>query len=253
MGSVSPTAAAGPVPEPEMTHTPAGPASHPHRSYRYYDLVMAAFVTVLLCANLIGAAKVAQVSGFTFGAGVLFFPISYVFGDVLTEVYGYARARKVVWAGFGALAFASFMSWATLAFPPAPGWPHQAAYETVFGGTPRIVLASLVAYFCGEFCNSYVLAKMKLATGGRLLWSRTIGSTIVGEAVDSAVFYPLAFLGAWETGLVVRVMVSNYFLKVLWEVVMTPFTYRIVNFLKRVESEDYFDRRTDFTPFSLET
>ena len=236
-----------------MTHTPAGPAPHPHRSYRYYDLVMAAFVTVLLCANLIGAAKVAQVGGLTFGAGVLFFPISYVFGDVLTEVYGYARARKVVWAGFGALAFASFMSWATLAFPPAPGWPHQAAYETVFGGTPRIVLASLVAYFCGEFCNSYVLAKMKLRTGGRLLWSRTIGSTIVGEAVDSAVFYPLAFLGAWESDLVVRVMVSNYLLKVVWEVVMTPFTYRIVNFLKRAESEDYFDRTTDFTPFSLRT
>ena len=248
-----------------MTHTPAGPASDAHRGYRYYDLVMAAFVTVLVCANVIGAAKVAQVGGFTFGAGVLFFPrftfgagvlffpISYVFGDVLTEVYGYARARKVVWAGFGALAFASFMSWATLAFPPAPGWPHQAAYETVFGGTPRIVLASLVAYFCGEFCNSYVLAKMKLRTGGRLLWSRTIGSTIVGEAVDSAVFYPLAFLGAWESDLVVRVMVSNYLLKVVWEVVMTPFTYRIVSFLKRAESEDYFDRTTDFTPFSLQT
>jgi len=235
-----------------MNH-PAAPAPHPARSYRYYDLVMAAFVTVLVCANVIGAAKVAQVGGFTFGAGVLFFPISYVFGDILTEVYGYARARKVVWAGFGALAFASFMSWATLAFPPAPGWPHQAAYETVFGGTPRIVLASLVAYFGGEFCNSFVLAKMKLATAGRLLWSRTIGSTIVGEAVDSAVFYPLAFLGAWDADLVVRVMVSNYILKVAWEVAMTPFTYRIVNFLKRAESEDYFDRSTDFTPFSLET
>jgi uncharacterized integral membrane protein (TIGR00697 family) len=235
-----------------MSATPAG-STHPPRTYRYYDLVMAAFVTVLVCANVIGAAKVAQIGGFTFGAGVLFFPISYVFGDILTEVYGYARARKVVWAGFGALAFASFMSWATLAFPPAPGWPHQAAYETVFGGTPRIVLASLIAYFAGEFCNSYVLAKMKLVTSGRLLWSRTIGSTIVGEAVDSAVFYPLAFLGAWETDLVVRVMLSNYLLKVLWEVVMTPFTYRIVNFLKRAESEDYFDRRTNFTPFSLET
>ena len=235
-----------------MTATPDAPA-HPPRTYRYYDLVMAAFVTVLVCANVIGAAKVAQVGGFTFGAGVLFFPISYVFGDILTEVYGYARARRVVWAGFGALAFASFMSWATLAFPPAPGWPHQAAYETVFGGTHRIVLASLVAYFCGELCNSYVLAKMKLVTSGRLLWSRTIGSTIVGEAVDSAVFYPLAFLGAWETDLVVRVMFSNYLLKVLWEVAMTPFTYRIVNFLKRAESEDYFDRGTDFTPFSLKT
>jgi len=223
------------------------------RQYRYYDLVMAAFVTVLLCANVIGAAKVARIGDFTFGAGVLFFPISYVFGDVLTEVYGYARARKVVWAGFGALAFASFMSWAVLAFPPAPGWPHQAAYETVFGGTPRIVLASLVAYFCGEFCNSYVLAKMKLRTSGKLLWTRTIGSTIVGEAVDSAVFYPLAFLGAWENQLVLQVMLTNYALKVVWEVVMTPVTYRVVNFLKRAEHEDYFDRTTDFTPFSLKT
>ncbi len=227
--------------------------SPPPRIYRYYDLVMAAFVTVLLCSNLIGAAKVAQLGGFTFGAGVLFFPISYVFGDVLTEVYGYARARKVVWAGFSALAFASFMSWAVLAFPPAKGWPHQAAYETVFGGTPRIVLASLIAYFCGEFCNSFVLAKMKLVTDGRLLWTRTIGSTIAGEAVDSVIFYPLAFLGVWPTSQVLQVMLSNYVLKVGWEALMTPFTYRIVNFLKRAESEDYFDRTTNFTPFSLQT
>ena len=226
-----------------------------HRLYRYYDLVMAAFVTVLICANVIGAAKRCQIGGFTFSAGVLFFPISYIFGDVLTEVYGYSRARKVVWAGFGALAFASFMSWAILQFPPAPDWPHQAAYETVFGGTPRIVLASLVAYFSGEFCNSYVLAKMKLVTGGRLLWTRTIGSTIVGEAVDSLIFYPLAFLGAlgWSTEQMLAVLMGNYLLKVGWEVVMTPFTYRVVNFLKRAESEDYFDRDTNFTPFSLET
>ena len=224
----------------------------PRRSYRYYDLVMAAFVTVLLCADVIGAAKVARVWGLTFGAGVLFFPISYLFGDVLTEVYGYARARRVVWAGFAALGFASFMSWAILAFPPAPGWPHQAAYQTVFGATPRIVAASLTAYFCGEFCNSYVLAKMKLRTEGRWLWSRTIGSTIVGEAVDSAVFYPVAFLGVWSQALVVKVMLSNYVIKVLWEAVMTPFTYQVVNFLKRAEHEDYFDRETDFTPFSLE-
>jgi hypothetical protein len=214
---------------------------------------MAAFVTVLLCANVIGAAKVAEIGGFVFGAGVLFFPISYVFGDILTEVYGYARARKVVWAGFAALAFASFMSWAILAFPPARGWPHQDAYEVVFGSTPRIVLASLIAYFSGEFCNSYVLARMKVSTGGRALWGRTIGSTIVGEAVDSAIFYPVAFLFVWETDLVWRVMVSNYLLKVLWETVMTPFTYRIVNFLKRAENEDYFDRDTNFTPFSLQT
>jgi uncharacterized integral membrane protein (TIGR00697 family) len=224
----------------------------PRRSFRYYDLVMAAFVTVLLCANVIGAGKVAQIGPLTFGAGVLFFPISYLFGDVLTEVYGYARARKVVWAGFGALAFASLMSWVVLAFPPAPSWHDQAAYETVLGATPRIAAASLIAYFCGEFCNSYVLAKMKVRTEGHLLWTRTIGSTIVGEAVDSAVFYPLAFLGVWQTGDVARVMLSNYAIKVLWEALMTPVTYRIVNGLKRAEREDYFDRDTDFTPFSLQ-
>jgi queuosine precursor transporter len=233
--------------------TPHDPSPRPTRTYRYYDLVMAAFVTVLLCANLIGASKVATLFGFTFGAGVLFFPISYVFGDILTEVYGYARARKVVWAGFGAMIFASFMSAVILAFPPAEGWPHQAAFETVFGGTWRIVGASLVAYFSGEFCNSFVLAKLKLRTEGRFLWLRTIGSTIVGEAVDSAIFYPLAFLGIWSSDLVLKVMLTNYVLKVLWEVFMTPFTYGIVNFLKRAEHEDYFDRNTDFTPFSLRT
>jgi uncharacterized integral membrane protein (TIGR00697 family) len=229
------------------------PDAPPRRTYKYYEFVMAAFVTVLLCANVIGAAKVAQFGSFKFGAGVLFFPISYVFGDILTEVYGYARARRVVWSGFTALIFASIMSAAILAFPPAEGWPHQAAYETVFGSTPRIVLASLVAYCCGEFCNSYVLAKMKLWSQGRMLWSRTIGSTIVGEAVDSLIFYPLAFLGVWSPELVLSVMGANYLLKVGWEVVMTPFTYRIVNFLKRAESEDYFDRNTNFTPFSLQT
>ena len=223
----------------------------PRRTYRYYDLVMASFVTVLLCANLIGASKIATLFGFTFGAGVLFFPISYVFGDVLTEVYGYARARKVVWAGFGALLFASLMSAIVLAFPPAPGWPNQAAFETVFGGTPRIAMASLVAYFAGEFTNSFVLAKMKIASEGRHLWARTIGSTIAGEAVDSAIFYPLAFLGVWSGAQVVAVMISNYAIKVAWEAVMTPFTYRIVGFLKRAENEDYYDRGTNFTPFSV--
>jgi uncharacterized integral membrane protein (TIGR00697 family) len=227
------------------------------RSYRYYDLVMAAFVTVLLCGNLIGAAKACRVSllgwDYTFTAGVLFFPISYIFGDVLTEVYGYARARKVVWAGFSALIFAAFMSFVVVRFPPAPGWEGQAAIESVFGSTWRIVAASLVAYFCGEFCNSYVLAKLKLRTEGRLLWLRTIGSTLVGEGVDSLIFYPLAFLGVWPRELVLQVMLGNYLAKVTWEVVNTPITYRIVNFLKRAEHEDYFDRDTDFTPFSLET
>src|SRR5688572_19263974 len=227
------------------------PLPAPRRAYRYYDLVMAAFVTVLLCANVIGASKVATLFGYTFGAGVLFFPISYVFGDILTEVYGYARARRVVWAGFGSLVFASLMSSIVLAIPPAPGWPHQAAFETVLGGTPRIALASLVAYFAGELTNSFVLAKMKIASEGRYLFARTIGSTIAGEAVDSLIFYPLAFLGVWTTSQVMAVMVANYLIKVGWEAVMTPFTYRIVAFLKRTEGEDYYDRDTDFTPFSL--
>jgi len=227
--------------------------SRPARRYRYYDLVMAAFVTVLLCSNLIGAAKVATLWGFSFGAGVLFFPISYIFGDVLTEVYGYARTRRAVWAGFGALFFATFMSWVVLAFEPAPGWQGQQALEAVFRQTPRIVLGSLVAYWAGEFCNSYVMAKMKIGSSGRLLWMRTIGSTVVGQAVDSLIFYPVAFLGVWADELVLRVMLANYVLKVGWEAAVTPFTYLAVNFLKRAEGEDFYDRDTDFTPFSLET
>ena len=227
--------------------------SHAHRRlFKYYDLVMALFVTILLCSNVIGAAKVCTVWGFTFGAGVLFFPISYIFNDVLTEVYGYARARKVVWAGFGAIIFASFMSWVVVTLPPAIGWNDQRAYEAVFGQTPRIVFASLTAFFAGEFANSYVLAKMKILTSGKHLWSRTIGSTIVGEGVDSLVFYPLAFLGVWEQKLVVTVMISNYIIKVLWEAVVTPVTYQVVGFLKRAEQEDYYDFETDFTPFSIE-
>lgn len=223
------------------------------KTFRYYDLIMAAFVTILLCSNLIGASKVCTVGGFTFGAGVLFFPISYIFGDILTEVYGYGRSRKVVWAGFGAMIFASFMCWFVLSLPPAQGWPHQGAYEAVFGGTWRIVAASLAAYFVGEFANSYVLAKMKIFTRGKHLWTRTVGSTIAGEAVDSAIFYPLAFLGLWPTSLVIQVMLTNYALKVGWEVVMTPVTYKIVGFLKRKENEDYYDYDTNFSPFSLET
>ncbi len=228
-------------------------ATRAPRAYRYYEFVMAAFVTVLLCANLIGASKQATLFDYRFGAGVLFFPISYIFGDILTEVYGYARARRVVWAGFTAQIFAAIMSATILAFPPAEGWPHQAAFETVFGGTPRIVAASLLAYFCGEFCNSLVLAKLKILTSGRLLLMRTIGSTIAGELVDSLVFYPLAFYGVWTADQVLEVLFTNYALKVAWEAAMTPFTYRIVNFLKRVENEDYYDRDTNFTPFSLAT
>jgi len=230
------------------------------RSYRYYEFVMAAFVTVLICSNLIGPAKIAQldlpvIGTFVMGAGALFFPISYVFGDILTEVYGYARARRVIWAGFAGLGFASFMAAIVVALPPAPFWHHQDAYEVAFGSTWRIVAASMVAYFCGEFVNSYVLARMKILTAGKWLWSRTIGSTIFGEAVDSALFYPLAFYGS---GIIPDeklplVMLAQFAIKVGVEVVFTPVTYRIVGWLKRAENEDHYDRTTNFNPFSLKT
>ena len=222
------------------------------KRFKYYDLIMAAFVTILLCSNIIGDEKVVNVWGFSFGAGILFFPISYFFNDILTEVYGYARSRKVVWAGFAALGFASFMAWVVVALPPAAGWVHQEAYVIVFGQTPRIVIASLLAFFSGEFINSYVLAKMKIFTTGKFLWMRTIGSTIAGEAMDSIIFYPIAFYGFWPNSLLITVMLTNYVLKVTWEVVATPLTYKVVGFLKRKEHEDYYDRDTNFTPFSIE-
>ncbi len=233
--------------------------SHPpRREYKYYEFVLAAFVTILICSNLIGPAKIAQldfplIGTATFGAGVLFFPISYVFGDVLTEVYGYARSRRVIWCGFAGLAFASFMSYVVVSLPPAPFWKNQAAYEIAFGLTWRIALASMIAYFCGEFVNSYILAKMKIMTSGRWLWTRTIGSTIFGEGVDSALFYPLAFYG---TGIIpddklASVMVAQFIAKVSVEVLFTPLTYAVVGWLKRAEHEDFYDRDTRFTPFTL--
>jgi hypothetical protein len=229
--------------------------THVHRTYKYYDLVMAAFVTVLLCSGIIGVQKVSTIGGFEFGTAILFFPLSYVFGDVLTEVYGYARSRRVIWAGFAAMFFAAFMSWVVVKMPAAPGWKGQQAYEMIFGNTPRIVLASLVAFWAGEFANSFVLAKMKIRTGGRHLWTRTIGSTIVGEGVDSLIFYPLAFFNSsiMTNEQAVKVMIGNYLLKVGWEMIITPITYQIVNFLKRAEQEDYYDRDTNFNPFTLET
>jgi queuosine precursor transporter len=231
------------------------------RSYRYYDLVMAAFVTVLLCSNFIGAAKqttvaVPLIGTVTFSAGVLFFPISYIFGDILTEVYGYGRDRRVVWAGFGALAFASFMAWVVVSLPPASSEfmrTYQTHLEGVFGNSWRIALGSMVAFWCGSFANAYVLAKMKVWMNGRRLWTRTIGSTLVGELVDSALFYFIAFYGIWATGDLVKIAIAQYLLKTGWEIVMTPVTYRVVGFLKRVENEDYYDRNTNFTPFSLKT
>lgn len=217
--------------------------------FRSFDVVMAAFVAILLLSNVIGAAKVATLGGWEFGAGILFFPLGYVIGDVLTEVYGYARARRCIWVGFSALLFMAFMSWVVVSLPPAPGWTGQAAYESVFGQVPRIVLASIVAFWAGEFVNSYVLARMKIWTQGKHLWSRTIGSTVFGQGVDSLIFYPLAFWGVWETQQVLTVMVTNWLLKVTWEAVLTPVTYVVVNTLKRHEGVDLFDEGTDFTPF----
>ena len=228
-------------------------SEHQPRQFKYYDLIMALFVTVLLSANLIGPAKIWSIGGYSFGAGILFFPISYLFGDILTEVYGYARARKVVWAGFGALVFASLMSWVVLALPPADGWNGQEAHEAVFGTTPRIVFASISAYWIGEFSNSFILAKMKIWTKGKWLFTRTIGSTIVGTFIDSLIFYPVAFYGIWSNEQVISVMFGNYVLKVLWETFATPITYKIIAFLKKHEQQDYYDYKTNFTPFSLET
>ncbi len=223
------------------------------RHFRYYDFVMAAFVAVLLLSNVIGAAKPAalDIGGeqWVFGAGILFFPLGYVIGDVLTEVYGYARARRVIWAGFVGLIFMAFMSWVVVALPPASGWDGQAAYEAVFGQVWRIVAASIAAFWVGEFVNSYVMARMKIWTAGKHLWTRTIGSTVVGQGVDSLIFYPLAFLGVWTNEQVITVMITNWLLKVGWEVALTPVTYLVVGWLKNKEGVDIFDEDTDFSPF----
>ncbi|MET0137233.1 MAG: queuosine precursor transporter [Sphingobium sp.] len=237
---------------------------------RYYDFALAAFVTILLLSNLIGAAKLSVVNGFVFGSGILFFPIGYVLGDVLTEVYGYGRARRCVWAGFFAMLFMAMMSAIVVAMPAFAGWSCaasdaapfaaavkasnpgavcQATYESVFGNTWRIVGASIVAFWAGEFVNSYVLARMKVWTKGKALWARTIGSTIFGEGVDSLIFYPLAFLGIWSTAQVLTVLVTNWALKVGWEVVLTPVTYMVVGWLKKREGLDIYDETTNFSPF----
>ncbi|MBY0302653.1 MULTISPECIES: queuosine precursor transporter [Sphingomonas] len=227
-----------------------------HGRFRYFDLVMAAFVAILLLSNVLGAGKVAQVvlpgiGPWPFGAGILFFPVSYIIGDVLTEVYGYAHARRVIWVGFAATVFMAVMAWVVVALPPAPDWTNQAAYETIFGQVPRIVFASMCAFWAGEFVNSYVLARMKVLTEGRHLWMRTIGSTVAGQAVDSLIFYPLAFWGAegWTHALVIQVLYTQWALKVGWEVLLTPLTYAVIGALKKAEGVNVFDRATNFTPF----
>jgi uncharacterized integral membrane protein (TIGR00697 family) len=233
-----------------------GHAGAVHR-FRYFDFIMAAFVAILLLSNLIGASKPSFVplpggGIWPFGAGVLFFPLSYVIGDVLTEVYGYAHARRVIWTGCVALVFMAFMAWAVVSLPPAPGWPGQDAYQFVFGNTWRIVAASMLAFWAGEFANSFVLAKMKLWTGGRHLWTRTIGSTVVGQGLDSLIFYPLAFYGlaGWPVDQLFQVALSQWLIKTSWEALLTPVTYLVVNFLKRREGVEVYDSDTDFSPFA---
>ena len=234
--------------------------------FKHYDRVMAAFVAILLLSNIIGAAKLTAITlpfwpdgwwpapegTFIYGAGILFFPVSYIIGDVLTEVYGYARARRVIWTGFAALLFMAFMAWVVVQLPPAAGWPGQDAYEFVFGNSWRIVLASMVAFWAGEFANSYVLAKMKIWTAGRHLWMRTIGSTVVGQGLDSLIFYPLAFWGlaGWPVELLWQVVLSQWAIKTAWEALLTPLTYAAVGALKRAEQFDLYDTETDFSPFA---
>ncbi|PZQ57140.1 MAG: VUT family protein [Novosphingobium pentaromativorans] len=243
------------------------------RHFRYFDFVMVAFVVILLLSNLIGAAKQAQVDfpllgPVTFGAGVLFFPVSYIIGDVLTEVYGYANARRCIWAGFFALLFMVLMSVVVVEIPANPEWalasatytvagrevtaPNQAAYYAIFGQTPRIVFASVCAFWAGEFVNSFVLARMKVMTQGKHLWTRTIGSTVFGQGVDSALFYPLAFLGVagFTPHSIALLAVTQWLIKTGWEVVLTPVTYLVVGWLKSREGVDVFDRNIDFSPFA---
>lgn len=220
------------------------------RYYRYIDLVTAAFVGVLIISN-IASTKIVQMGPFSFDGGTILFPLAYIFGDVLTEVYGYRRSRRVIWTGFAWIVIAAAVFAIVDALPPAEGWDLQASYHSILGQAPRIVLASLLAYLAGEFSNSFVLAKLKVATAGKWLWMRTIGSTLVGEAVDTIVFLLVAFWGVLTPELLTAVMVSNYVFKVGVEVLFTPVTYRVVNLLKRLEKEDYFDRGTNFNPFQV--
>lgn len=230
------------------------------RNYKYLDLITAVFITALIASNLV-ASKTTQIFGFTIGVGIFVFPVSYIFGDILTEVYGYRRSRRVIWLGFASAGLAALIFFLCDIAPAAPNYKHQAAFHTILGQTPFILVASLTAYFVGEFCNSYVMAKMKIWSEGKHLWMRTIGSTIVGEGVDSLIFYPLAFFvfpmllgfksAVWAGSMVIAVMINNYILKVVFEALFTPLTYALVHFLKRAEACDVYDRDTDFSPFHV--
>ncbi len=220
-------------------------------NFRYYDIIACLFVAVLIVSN-IASAKVNAVHGFNFDGGTVLFPIAYIFDDILTEVYGYARSRRIIWLGFISLVFMA----ATLAvvqyLPAAKDWTNQAAYEAVLGFVPRLVLASIIAYLCGEFTNSFTLAKMKISTEGKYLWMRTIGSTVVGEAVDSLIFSMIAFYGTMPLTEILNLIGTIYVFKVVYEIVATPLTYRVIAFLKRAEGVDTYDTQTNFNPFTLQ-
>lgn len=224
----------------------------PSNRYRYYDLAVNIFIVVLLISNLIGS-KICAIGPFRIAGAQLLFPITYIFGDIFTEVYGYAGSRRAIWLGFFASGLMAVMGVVVVALPPAPDWPNQKAFEVVFGIVPRMVAASLIAYWAGEFANSYVLARMKVWTKGRALWTRTIGSTAVGQAVDSVVIMVLAFAGRESWATIGNLIVSGYLGKVAYEAAATPLTYWVVNSLKRAEGVDVYDRRTDFSPFGRGT
>jgi uncharacterized integral membrane protein (TIGR00697 family) len=227
------------------------------KSYKYLSDITAIFVMILLLSNLV-ACKITKLSilglDISFASGLLFFPVSYLVGDLLTEVYGYSKSRKVIWLGFGALLFANIVIKIMIALPPDPNWGLQEEYEKIFTISSRTSIASIMAYWAGEFCNSLVLAKMKIWTQGKYQMARIVGSTVAGEFVDTLIFYPLAFWGhpSFPPALVIKVMFASYTIKVLWEIIVYPFTKRLISFLKKSENEDYYDTQTDFSPFKLE-
>lgn len=219
------------------------------RRFRYFDKLVSAFVAVLLVSNLV-APKLVEIGPLLLSGAQLLFPITYIFGDIFTEVYGYAASRRAIWNGFFAAALLALLSAIIVALPAAPGWTNQAAYETVLGITPRVFVASIVAYWAGEFANSFVMARMKVATSGRHLWMRTIGSTAIGQAVDTVLVMLIIFWGSASAGDIWKLIYSGYIMKVVYEAVMTPVTYVVVNGLKRAEGVDILDTDTDFNPFA---
>jgi uncharacterized integral membrane protein (TIGR00697 family) len=218
------------------------------KEYRYFTLVTAFFVAVLMISN-IASSKWVSMGPFTFDGGTILFPISYIFGDILTEVYGYRKSRQVIWIGFACALLMSAVFTIVGFLPSAPGWENQDAYSKILGTTPRIVAGSLVAYFAGEFTNSFILAKMKIFTRGRWLFTRTIGSTVIGQGVDTLFFIGIAFAGTLPAGTLLAGVVSNYIFKVGFEIIATPITYAVVSFLKRTEKSDVYDTKTNFNPF----